>query len=77
MSFNNEMRSTIAVILLFLCITASANAKIDILGNTEHIQIESESNDLHLDSNQLSNEIGNCREACLQKVSLFRSSIKI
>lgn len=71
MSFNNKTGSTIAAILLFLCITASASAKIDILGNTEHVQIESEANDLHLDANQLSNEIGNCREACLQKVSLF------
>lgn len=70
------MESTIAVILLFLCITGSS-AKIDILGSTEHVQIESESNDLHLDANQLSNEIDNCREACLQKVSLFKSSINI
>lgn len=76
MNFNNKMESTIAVILLFLCITGSS-AKIDILGNTEHVRIGRESNDLHLDANQLSNEIGNCREACLQKVSLFRSSIKI
>lgn len=76
MNFNNKMESTIAVILLFLCITESS-AEIDILGNSKHVQIESESNDLHLDANQLSNEIGNCREACLQKVSLFRSSIKI
>lgn len=61
------MESTIAVILLFVCITqfGKINAKIEILGNTEN----SDTNDLHLDANQLSNDVDNCHEACLQKVS--------
>lgn len=65
------MESSIVVIFLFMCVArfTETSAKIDIIGNTENSGIDSETNDLHLDANQLSNEIDNCREACLQKVS--------
>lgn len=65
------MESTIAVMLLFLCMLcfAGINAKTNTAGNSDSNRLNSDS--AELSSNELSTDIDNCHEACLQKVRLF------
>lgn len=64
------MESTIAVMLLFLCIVcvAEISAKPNTAGNNDSGSNHSNSEFNELSSNELSTEISNCHEACLQKV---------
>lgn len=64
------MESTIAVMLLFLCIACltEISAKANTAGN-----IDTANSDFNeLSSNELSTEIDNCHEACLQKVGSYK-----
>lgn len=62
------MESSIAVILLFLCVTcfSETNAKTNTAGFTDSNHLNGDYSELS--SNELSTEIENCHEACLQKV---------
>ncbi|XP_031627335.1 uncharacterized protein LOC116343432 [Contarinia nasturtii] len=64
------MESTAAVVLLFLCVAhiAEISAKTNTAGINDSGSLNSDFNELS--SNELSTEIDNCREACLQKFSL-------
>lgn len=66
-----KMESTVAVMLLFLCVTclAEISANTNTADNTDStIHLNSDFNELT--SNELSAEIDNCHEACLQKVCI-------
>lgn len=64
------MESTNAVMLLFMCIAclAGISAKTSTAGNTDTATNRLNSDFNELSSNELSTEIDNCHEACLQKV---------
>lgn len=64
------MESTNAVMLLFMCIAclAGINAKTNTAGNTDTTTNRLNSDFNELSSHELSTEIDNCHEACLQKV---------
>lgn len=67
------MEYTIAVILIVVCMAcySEANAKTNTAGN----RLNGDFNELS--SNELSTEIDNCHEACLQKVCFPRHLLKI
>lgn len=64
------MESTIAVMILFLCVAhiAGISAKTNTAGTDDSSSNRLNSDFNELSSNELSTEIENCREACLQKV---------
>lgn len=63
------MESTFAVIVLFLCISREIGAKTDTAGYTNSNRLDGDFNELSAD--ELSIQINNCHEACLQKVCLL------
>lgn len=66
------MESKIAVILLLACIGCftEIHAKPSTVGNIDSNHLNSDSNELSI--NDLSTEVDNCHEVCLQKVRIFR-----
>lgn len=60
------MESTFAVIVLFLCMSYEIGAKTNTAGYTSSNRLDGEFNELT--ANELSIQIDNCHEACLQKV---------
>lgn len=64
--------TTIAVILSFVCIAfiSEINAKTNTAGLLDD-NARSNSDFNELSSNELSTEIDNCHEACLQKVRIY------
>lgn len=67
-----KMETTITVILSFVCIVhvAEISAKTNTAGtDVDSSLLNSDFNELS--ANELSNEIDNCHEACLQKVSFY------
>lgn len=68
------MESTIAVILLFVCVALvqKASAKFGIASRSG---LTSDTYDLHLDEPVVLPEITNCHDGCLQKVGTYISHI--